>query len=99
MEYNVWEEPALSTDLAGSPAEDQLTYSRWLKSCIESMTFLKSMQTTLLVALAAGPWGVLGAFWTSLSGAEWGAAGLMAVVGFWASHRRSRQSFCGLVGD
>jgi hypothetical protein len=80
VEHNVWEEPALSADLVDGPGEDQLTYSRWLESRIQNTTVLESMGVTLLVILAAGPWGVLGAFWTALYGTGWQGIGLLAVV-------------------
>ncbi len=82
VEHNVWEEPALSADLVDSPGEDQLTYPRWLEAGIQKTTFLESMAVTLLVALAAGPWGVLGAFWTASFGIGWQGVGLLAVVVF-----------------
>ena len=79
VEHGVWEEPALSPDLAGSPQENQLTYARWLESCIERTTILQSMRTTLLVALAAG----LGEYWVpfgprcmALGGKVWGRMAL-----------------------
>jgi len=61
IEHTVWSEAALSVDLAGTPGEDQLTYSGWLAEKIQETSFLKSWWLTLLIALAAGPWGVLGA--------------------------------------
>lgn len=81
VEYNVWEEPTLAGDLAGSPAEGQLTYANWLQSGIENTSLIDSLQVTLLVALAAGPWGVVGAFWSALINSG-GAGGLFAVVVF-----------------
>ncbi|MCA9230044.1 MAG: PrsW family intramembrane metalloprotease [Planctomycetales bacterium] len=62
VEHTVWSEPALSPALAGSPGDDQLTYQRWLVRNVERTSALRSIWVTLLVALAAGPWGVLGAF-------------------------------------
>ncbi|NOY29864.1 MAG: PrsW family intramembrane metalloprotease [Planctomycetes bacterium] len=62
VEHTVWSEPALSSDLAGSPSEGQVTYPRWLEENIRGTSLAKSYGITLLVALAAGPWGVLGAF-------------------------------------
>ena len=82
VEHNVWEEPALSADLIDSPGEDQLTYPRWLEARIQKTTFLESMAVTLLVALSAGPWGILGAFWTAIYGIGWQGVGLLAVVVF-----------------
>lgn len=82
VEHNVWEEPSLSPDLVDAPGEGQLTYPRWLEAQIQKTTFLESIEVTLLVALAAGPWGVLGAFWTAIYGTGWQAVGLLAVVVF-----------------
>ena len=82
IDHNVWEEPALSKELVDGPREDQLTYARWLQAGIEQTTIEKSMKVTLLVALAAGPWGVLGAFWTGIYGSPLSAFGLIAVVVF-----------------
>jgi len=61
VEHTVWSEPALSVDLAGTPGADQLTYPSWLAENIRQTTALKSWWITLLVALAAGPWGVVSA--------------------------------------
>ena len=80
VEHGVWEEPALSSELGGTPDESQLTYTRWLAAGIEKTTLLQSMGVTLLVALAAGPWGVLGAIWTGMRSTGWQGVGLLAVV-------------------
>lgn len=61
VEHTVWSEPALSPELAGEPGADQLTYQGWLTENIERTTWSHSLGVTLLVALAAGPWGVLAA--------------------------------------
>jgi len=79
VEHTVWSEPALSVDLAGTPGEDQLTYPSWLKENIRETTFLKSWWITLLVALAAGPWGVAGAMADS-GGSSFGLL-MLAVFG------------------
>jgi hypothetical protein len=60
VEHSVWDEVTLSPELAGSAAEDQLTYSRWLIQKQAETSWIKSMWVTLLVAIVAGPWGVLG---------------------------------------
>jgi hypothetical protein len=61
VEHTVWDEPTFSSELSGSPAEDQLTYARWLKQKQAETSHLKSWLTTLLVVIVSGPWGVLGA--------------------------------------
>ncbi len=78
VEHTVWSEPALSVDLAGTPDEDQLTYPGWLTEKIRQTSFLKSWWVTLLIALAAGPWGVLGAF----SGSGSSSFGVLMVAVF-----------------
>jgi len=78
VEHTVWSEPALSADLAGTPGEDQLTYPSWLAENIRKTTFLKSWWITLLIALAAGPWGVLGA----LAGSGGSSFGVLMVAVF-----------------
>jgi len=62
VEHSVWSEPTLSPEFGNSPDADQWTYGRWLQAGMERTTWLDSMLITLGVALAAGPWGVLGAF-------------------------------------
>jgi hypothetical protein len=64
VEHSVWDEPGLSSELAGAPGEDQLTYARWLASRKPRWTWSRSWGLTLLLALAAGPWAVFGALWT-----------------------------------
>lgn len=65
VEHTVWDEPALSSELAGEPGDGELTYRRWLTANIASTPIAKTWLVTLLVALAAGPWGVLGAMFSS----------------------------------
>lgn len=59
-EHGVWDEPGLSPELAGAPPGDQLTYGRWLARGRERTGAAASWVVTLLVALVAGPWAVLG---------------------------------------
>jgi hypothetical protein len=61
VEHTVWDEPVLSAELAGTPADNQLTYSRWLMQKQTETSRVKSALVTLLVAIVAGPCGVLGA--------------------------------------
>lgn len=79
VEHTVWSEPALSPQLAGKPGDEQLTYQRWLVKNIGETTWAKSWWITLLVALAAGPWGILGAIGSS--GASSFAVLLVTVFG------------------
>ena len=61
VEHGVWDEPGLSPSLAGSIPQDALTYDRWLGNNIARTTREATWRNTLLVALAAGPWSILGA--------------------------------------
>ncbi len=63
VEHTVWSEPALAAELAGNPDEHQLTYRGWLTKNIAETTWSQSLVAMFLVALAAGPWAVLGAFY------------------------------------
>ncbi len=61
VEHTVWDEPTLVPEVVQRSAPD-ITYSSWLVRHIEQTTWLDSWAVTFLVALAAGPWGVMGAF-------------------------------------
>ncbi len=76
VEHTVWDEPTLSPELAGHCDESQLTYPRWLAQRIAETSAAKSWLVTLLVAVVAGPWGVLGA----LSGISGGSFALAMIV-------------------
>lgn len=81
IEHTVWDEPALSVGLTGPPPDDQPTYARWLEKQIAATSDADSWRTTLLVALAAGPWGIAGALASQLSaGGGIGFSGVMAAV-------------------
>jgi hypothetical protein len=79
VEHNVWDEPTFSSELAGSPAEDQLTYARWLQQKQAETSTLKSWLTTLLVVIVAGPCGILGAL-TAAGGSGFRLA-LIVIIG------------------
>jgi PrsW family intramembrane metalloprotease len=79
VEHTVWDEPTFSSELAGSPAEDQLTYARWLSQKQSETSSSKSWLTTLLVVIVAGPWGVLGAL-TGAGGSGFRLA-LIVIIG------------------
>jgi hypothetical protein len=59
---SVWDEPVLSPALAGAPAPDAPTYAAWLRDRQARTAASATWATTIAVALAAGPWAVLGAF-------------------------------------
>lgn len=80
VEHTVWDEPALSGDLSGPPPEGQLTYARWLEKQIAATSEADAWRTTLLVALAAGPWGVVGAMWSQMTAGSVAFSGMLAAV-------------------
>ncbi len=63
VEHTVWDEPGISPVLAGAVPPAELTYRRWLEKRRRGVTPAKSWGVTALVALVAGPWALLGAFW------------------------------------
>lgn len=62
-DQSVWEEPTTSDVLAGQAPEDALTYARWLDARLAERDVGRSWALTGLIALAAGPFAVMGAFW------------------------------------
>lgn len=76
VEHTVWDEVALSSELAGAAADGELTYARWLRQRQAETSWTKSLAVTLLIVLIAGPWGVIGAL---AAGGE-GVTGLAMVV-------------------
>lgn len=79
VEHTVWDEPALSPQLAGETPEDELTYARWLEQGIASTSLGKSWATTLWVAMVAGPFGLLGAIGAGQQNAI--ALAILVIVG------------------
>ena len=77
VEHTVWDEPTLVPAVVHSSVPD-ITYSSWVARNIEQMTWFDSWAVTMLVALAAGPWGVMGAF----AGANATGFALLAVCVF-----------------
>ncbi len=72
VDQSVYDEPAFSAELAGPAAKGGLTYRGWLEQGRERVSVEGSWGLTLLLALAAGPWAVLGAMlseWQSWLGA------------------------------
>ncbi len=64
VEHGVWDEPALSAELAGAAPEGSL-YADWLARRREATGPAKSWAVTAGLALLAGPWAILGAFYGS----------------------------------
>ena len=65
LEHTVWDEPGVSPLLAGTAPPGELTYGRWVQQRRGQTTAARSWAATLGIALAAGPWAILGAFWGS----------------------------------
>lgn len=62
VEHTVWDEPSLSRDLTGELPQGGLTYARWIEKRLAETTTSRSWAVVIGVALAAGPWAILGAF-------------------------------------
>ncbi len=58
---SVWDEPALSPELAGTVPVDQRSYAQWLKDHLARVSPLQTWWITLGVVLVTGPWAVLAA--------------------------------------
>lgn len=80
VEHTVWDEPSLVARCNVEAPEGQLTYARWLDAGVARTTWLDSWVTTLLVVLAAGPWGVVGAFAAGSAGSEVTFYGVLGAV-------------------
>ena len=81
VDHTVWDEPTLVAQSSGTTApEGQLTYERWLTAGIANTTWVESFAITFLLILAAGPWGVLGAFAAGAVGAETTMYGILTVA-------------------
>ena len=61
VEHTVWDEPALSRDLAGQTPTDGLTYADWLGQRIVETSAGRSWSIAAVIAIAAGPWAIVGA--------------------------------------
>lgn len=59
---SVWDEPSLAPELAGPPPEGAATYANRLLAAKSRTPRYRTWLVTGAVALAAGPWAVLGAF-------------------------------------
>ena len=74
IEQTVWDEPALSGQPIAIP-EDAATYAKWLRIQIDRTSSLYSWTMCLIVALAAGPFSILGSFFYEMVGGLPGALG------------------------
>ena len=68
VEHTVWDEPALSNELVHDIPENALTYRRWYEEGIHKITLAKSWIITFCLAIASGPWAVVGAFFLAFQG-------------------------------
>ncbi|NLW50412.1 MAG: PrsW family intramembrane metalloprotease [Candidatus Brocadiaceae bacterium] len=68
VDRTVWDEPGLSRELAGGPPAGELTYRDWLVRRRDGVSAARTWAVTLGLAVAAGPWAVLGAFFGSRQG-------------------------------
>ena len=78
VEVSVWDEPGVSPELAGPVPKDAPTYARWLEHHRAQTTAAKAALVTLGLALASGPWAIIGAFY----GSGHSLAGILAIVLF-----------------
>lgn len=65
VEHAPWDEPALRDNAAAAAPEGAVTYARWLAEKIAATPASMTWATTILIAMSAGPLGVIGAFWGS----------------------------------
>ena len=63
IEHTVWDEPGLSSELAGPVPEGVLKYRDWLLKRRDEVSSFRSWATTIGLALVAGPWALLGGLW------------------------------------
>ena len=68
VEQTVWDEPGLSPELVQAIPPDALTYAAWLKKRVAQTNAGTSWSMTFAVALAAGPWAILGAILGDVTG-------------------------------
>jgi hypothetical protein len=78
VEHTVWDEPGLAPATAADRPVDALTFSSWLTARIAETSYGYSWLATFGIALAAGPWALLGTF----TGGGQSFAGLLMVTVF-----------------
>lgn len=81
VEQSVWDEPGLSPELSGGMPADALTYERWLEFRRRQITPQDAWLTTIVVALLAGPWALLGALFAAGGGATAFGVVMVTIVG------------------
>jgi len=62
VEHTVWDEPGLSRELTGATPSDDLTYASWLGQRMAETSAGYSWTIAAIIAIAAGPWALFGAF-------------------------------------
>lgn len=81
IEHTVWDEPTLVSQTGGAEAPaGQPTYRRWLEAGIARTSWPRSWWITLGLILAAGPFGILGAFTAGSTGTGVSLFGILGVV-------------------
>lgn len=59
----VWDEPGRAPELTGTAPAGQPTYARWLEYHRANWSAVDSWLVTIALALVAGPFAIIGAFW------------------------------------
>lgn len=80
VEHSVWDEPALSPGLAGSPGESDLQYRDWLEKKRKETSAGETWTWVLVMALLGGPWAILGAFTGQSLGGTESRIGILGLV-------------------
>jgi hypothetical protein len=62
-ESSIWDEPAVSLELGPPRAAEDIDYAAWLRQGLHRTTWAQTWTITILIALLAGPWAVLGVLW------------------------------------
>lgn len=81
VEHTVWDEPThLANEAAEAAPKGEITYERWVEAGIQRTTWIETWSITLVLVLAAGPWGIVGAIVSSMSAHGIGWGGLLSAV-------------------
>ncbi len=81
VEHGVWDEPSLSSELAGDKPKGAATFRSWIERGRARTGFFRSWTVTALVAAVAGPFAILGAF-MGQNAAGGSAIGILVLVVF-----------------